>query len=620
MSSSKDKDGNSKGDKGESIYISISQFLHVAPKHTNQSPLLAQTRLRQLVLDYLDSNAFPDSASAFAREASLLDNQEVDSHITTTKSATASTSRSSNGRKNKSATPIRSTNGHHQPLSNSQIQPSKESISSLVMMQGVESTPPPQDPISSTDGNTVHAPATTTTTTHPPHPDADGDSVMDEAEEGEGEEGEDDDGEEEQVERSLQDGNAKGKAVAFDSEVHVAGLTGDPTSTREEDGETETGEEGVHDEVAEQEERDWPLLSLKELEQIRLRKSIRDHILRGKISQAVQLINEHFPTVLEVPKEKKSTLAPTVPSTTSSKFSTTPSITSTPAPTGNDPLHFFVPTPSSSLNTTPSLTPSIGQPTSSFAFAYPTPSSSSFTSPSSPIPILGATMKPASLSLKPEILKLNLELQSFVELIRAANSGAVGSASASASVGSPLSGIGSSPSTPLPFPTATSKEGDSPDHMSNSTSSLSSSLAPPSTTRSSAHSMSRAIKHSQKLRQLVSRLPPGKEKELWELECVDVSGLMAYTDLGICPVRGYLRQERRESLAELVNAACLQASKRTPMPIISLVTRQTTSVWNALAEWKHSFPPLEPGANPKEKRAKTYPKFDLHTYLEEKER
>ena len=75
-------------------------------------------------------------------------------------------------------------------------------------------------------------------------------------------------------------------------------------------------------------------------------------------------------------------------------------------------------------------------------------------------------------------------------------------------------------------------------------------------------SMGRAIKQSQKLRARADELAPGKERDAWERECVDVAGLMAYTDLSICPVRGYLSQERRETLAELVNAAILRESSR----------------------------------------------------------
>lgn len=77
--------------------------------------------------------------------------------------------------------------------------------------------------------------------------------------------------------------------------------------------------------------------------------------------------------------------------------------------------------------------------------------------------------------------------------------------------------------------------------------------------------MMRAIAQSQSLQRTVQGMNKrGKERELWEKECVDVSGLMAYTDLGICPVRGYLSQERRETLAELVNAAILRMSPLPP--------------------------------------------------------
>lgn len=71
------------------------------------------------------------------------------------------------------------------------------------------------------------------------------------------------------------------------------------------------------------------------------------------------------------------------------------------------------------------------------------------------------------------------------------------------------------------------------------------------------NSMMKAIAHSQALGAKVREMSSSKVKEEWERECVDVSGLMAYTDLNICPVRGYLAQERRETLAELINAAIL---------------------------------------------------------------
>ena len=70
----------------------------------------------------------------------------------------------------------------------------------------------------------------------------------------------------------------------------------------------------------------------------------------------------------------------------------------------------------------------------------------------------------------------------------------------------------------------------------------------------------KAIAQSQALGKKVQEMPAGRDKESWQKECVDVSGLLAYVDLSICPVRGYLAQERREGLAELVNAAVLRKS------------------------------------------------------------
>lgn len=206
---------------------------------------------------------------------------------------------------------------------------------------------------------------------------------------------------------------------------------------------------------------------------------IRDHILAGRIQLAVDLLNEHFPAVL--------TDVPTPPP-------------SKPSSKSCDPKTFFVP----STSTPP---PALPRPI---------------------LPILGATFSPSALSLAPSILSLNLQLQSFVELIRTANST-------------------SRPSTPTP-----SAAGDSPTDppsLSASTSSIMSSRT---------GSMMKAIAQSQALGKKVQEMPAGRDKESWQRECVDVSGLLAYVDLSICPVRGYLAQERREVLAELVNAAVLR--------------------------------------------------------------
>lgn len=200
----------------------------------------------------------------------------------------------------------------------------------------------------------------------------------------------------------------------------------------------------------------------------------------GRVNFAVDLINEHFPSVL----------APV--------FSLPPLLNRM------EPQDFFVSTPPIPSTLDSSLNGSLSQ-----------------------VPVLGATFREAALSLDPEILSLNLQLQSFVELIRAANST-------------------STPSTPIAH--ASTEDSPSDNGMSTSTSSILSVRT---------GSMMKAIAHSQALGAKVRDLPAGKAKESWEKECVDVSGLMAYTDLTICPVRGYLAQSRREILAELVNSAIL---------------------------------------------------------------
>lgn len=164
-------------------------------------------------------------------------------------------------------------------------------------------------------------------------------------------------------------------------------------------------------------------------------------------------------------------------------------------------------------------------------------------------PILGTNFGPWSLSLESHIIRLNLRLQTFVELMRTAHASA------------------SAPSTPTRMSDSIHSTdsggggggggggGSSGAGMSASTSSLSS---------VSASVMNTAIAQSQTLRAEVYALPPGPVREQWERECIDVAGLLAYKDLTTCPVRGYLAQERRKTLAELVNAAILRKSVSRP--------------------------------------------------------
>ncbi|BGP13743.1 hypothetical protein JCM10213_006427 [Rhodosporidiobolus nylandii] len=330
-------------------------------------------------------------------------------------------------------------------------------------------------------------------------------------------------------------------------------------------------EEGAADGLDEDDEA-CGVLSKEDLKDVRLRRNIRDAILTGRVSYAVDLLNEHYPAVLSSPPSSE---APT-PSKLS-HYGVSP-----PAPPSCTPQTFFVasPPPSSAL-----------------------PAPSGFATPSY-LPVTGSTFEPWARSLSPAILSLNLQTQAFIEHMRHAHA----------------SGTMSAPSTPTssvlnghtPRPHAAADDG-SDAGMSGSTSSLGGSSL-----------LNVAIAQSQALREKVLKLPPGKEREGWEKESIDVCGLLAYKDLNSCPVRGYLAQSRREILAEMVNGAIMQQTSRTPLPLLALAVRQTTAFWSTLCEMRVPFPP---SASPstgrdkdsKNKAPKTYPAFDLHTFLAERE-
>ncbi|GAA5890971.1 hypothetical protein JCM5296_001247 [Sporobolomyces johnsonii] len=430
--------------------------------------------LRQLVLEYLCSSCYADTAKAFAQE---LDEARSDGEA--------------KGDRNDDAAEV-DTGRAGGPAGHGSV--------GAEAMDGVEATPPPEDWPDSAAGDEMQDVAAD----RPPA------------------------------------GHTNGKNVAFLDD----GL----------------GEE-------EEDDVDYALLSKEELRDVRLRRSIRDAILAGRISHAVDLLNEHFPSALS--PSPSSSYAPSSPSKLSPLHPESPE--SRPC----TPQTFFVATP----------IPSSSLPSGVSGSDSPFPS---------PVPVVGATFGPWALSLSPQILALNLQLQSFVELMRAGH--------ASSAV--------STPSTPTSSLNGhTTRDADSDAGMSASTSSLGASSI-----------LNVAIAQSQALRAKVLELPPGKDREGWERECVDVCGLLAYKDLVGCPVRGYLAQSRRETLAEMVNAAVLQRTNRSPLPLLSLAARQATAIWQTLGELKVQFPPAPTNTkDSKSKAPKTYPTFDLHSFLNERD-
>ncbi|GAA6029344.1 hypothetical protein JCM8097_003629 [Rhodosporidiobolus ruineniae] len=318
----------------------------------------------------------------------------------------------------------------------------------------------------------------------------------------------------------------------------------------------------------EEEDAECGVLSKEDVQDIRVRRNIRESILSGRVSHAVDLINEHYPFVLAGP-----------PASSASR-SALPASTSTCSPQS-----FFVTSPPANTSVSPS-----------------DPSTPSF------VPVLGASFGTWALSLSPEILSLNLQTQSFIEHMRTAYSSNGVSAPST-----PTSSIYNG-HTPRPHNGGAGDDAGSDAGMSASTSSLGSSSL-----------LNVAIAQSQALREKVLKLPPGKERDGWDQESITVCGLLAYKDLSSCPVRGYLAQSRRETLAEMVNAAIMQHTGRTPLPLLNLAARQTTAFWSTLREMHVQFPPAttKPAAkdvnNGKNKPPKTYPTFDLHTFLGERD-
>lgn len=336
-------------------------------------------------------------------------------------------------------------------------------------------------------------------------------------------------------------------------------------------------------------EEGWPNLSEEDLDSIRLRRDIKEHILAGRILQATDLIKHHYPMLLDDETPPPHPLPP------------------------YDPRSFFVPTHS-----------------------IPPP-------PISPSTTTRSTASGVGI-LRPTILSINLNLQAFVELIRTASMAV--SAPSTPRPSSPFISTHSTHSHPhahllptaddLPPTTTDAESHDSP--MSASTSSLTSITS----TRTSA--INTAISRAQLLYSQVMSMetipstnPSGSttttgkggmiqgEKEAYLRELQGVAAMMAYGELTAAPesVRKYLDLGRREGLADLVIAGILHHEGRSASSLIELAARKTTAIWSALGEWKVSLPAPSPptsasgnGTKDNKTRAKVLlPAFDLHTFL-----
>ncbi|KAJ7905616.1 CTLH/CRA C-terminal to lish motif domain-containing protein [Mycena olivaceomarginata] len=138
---------------------------------------------------------------------------------------------------------------------------------------------------------------------------------------------------------------------------------------------------------------------------------------------------------------------------------------------------------------------------------------------------------------------------------------------------------------------------------------------------------------AQKLHVLSSMLSNPTEREAYNKELENVTGLLAYPDPERSPVAKYLSHERREAVANQINTAILY---RTGLPAIShleLSTRYTSALWSFMHDL-HIKPrpdaPLPPtsvekaagpslkGVKVVDKDAPEAPRFDLQHFLNAK--
>ncbi|KAK0549757.1 hypothetical protein OC845_003007 [Tilletia horrida] len=348
-------------------------------------------------------------------------------------------------------------------------------------------------------------------------------------------------------------------------------------------------------------------LESTELDLLAVRKQVRDAILSGHIPLAIEIINTHFPTVLNA--NPAAVAEASLPASSSSRdvlMNGADSRSSLP------PFHRTA----DSINPIPVTA----------ATASATPSHNAPTLPDNPT------------SLDPAHLSLNLQIQDFIESVRAASQkgararqmaaaggagsgagngyyggGGGGSSSSSSHYHSQAQAMSSSiaslastsscasASTALSRPTSPiPAHPHHPHHAAGATSSssaASSSLHHQATTQHHSNSTSAvlysAIAHAQSLYRAVDALP-SYWQALYRKELEKVTSLLAYTELEGSPVKQLLHPNRRVALAEQINSAILYRTGRPSQPLIETAARQTSYVWAQLAADRIAVPAGHP--------------------------
>ncbi|ETS63540.1 hypothetical protein PaG_01835 [Moesziomyces aphidis] len=290
-----------------------------------------------------------------------------------------------------------------------------------------------------------------------------------------------------------------------------------------------------------------PDLTADDLRGVRARKQIKDYIIAGHIRQAMDMINTHFPTVLNSTAPTASTATSTAASNGSkssrSKAAGTTSTTTTTTATGCEKVLPANPT-----------------------------------------------------SMEPDHLLLNLQIQVFIEAIRSASTSQLASATnGAASAASPQMGpAGAFPSlastTPGIAAAAISRAASPAPSTSSSNGSATSATGTSAALNPALHS---ALAYAQGLYTSAQKLPSfWRAMYLKELE--QVTALLAYTDVEHSPVRRFLHRSRKVALAEQVNSAILLRGGKSSQPLIEVAVRQTTLLANHLHAEEVHVPSAHP--------------------------
>ncbi len=212
---------------------------------------------------------------------------------------------------------------------------------------------------------------------------------------------------------------------------------------------------------------------------------------------------------------------------------------------------------------------------------------------------------------RPDFLKINLEIQQFVENLRHLVIPSSPSSSMASSMHSeaPGAGTGGSGSGGSKLQAAAVTNAMMTSNGGSGNLGLGASLASNGGGMGRDATVLHALAHAQSLHATAKRLRPA-ESRVYVQEIENACALLAYTDMEGSPLRGYLEQGRRTALAAQVNSAilgepaCVQEGAgalihalsvhtgHAPHPMLEQVAKQTTFLWQTMAD--HGVPVAPP--------------------------